>query len=104
LILNNERGLSVWAGRANLVVMAYAAIADCIDATWRSWKSALLAGDRSALETNEDQLVWLAVEAVHAVTRGEMNPIARRVLADALEPVADRLAGVADVLRRAGWR
>jgi len=84
--------------------MAYAAVANLIDATWDSWKSAHRAGDRAAVEANEDQLVWLAVEAVHAVSRGQSNPIARRVLADALEPAAHSVDGVADVLRRAGWR
>jgi len=84
--------------------MAYAAIANLIDATWGSWRSAQQAGDRSALEANEDQLVWLATEAVNAVSRGRLHPIARRVLADALEPAADWVEGVAEVLKRAGWR
>jgi hypothetical protein len=56
------------------------------------------------VESSEDQLVWLAGEAVHAVTRGALNPIARRVLADALEPAAHWLEGVDAVLRKAGWR
>lgn len=84
--------------------MPHVAFVDLIRATFDSWRSARAAGNDSAMEGASDQLVWLARESVKVVRDTPSDGVARSALLETLGPVADEIAEVAEVLRKAGWR
>jgi hypothetical protein len=79
-------------------------LADTIGATWASWTSAAKVGDRAAMHAAAEHSLWLAAQAVTLVERDGPSSFARRLLGDALDPVANAIEDVGELLRRARWR
>jgi hypothetical protein len=84
--------------------MGYGALATAIGVAYQSWSAAVRSGDEKARKSSADHLEWLAEEAVRGMEESSSHPIARRLLLDTLNPVAEEIATVSAILRAAGWR